>query len=100
MIDPRGRKFLVTGGTGFIGSALVRGLVHRGAHVRCLDNNSRGATDKLGDVVDLDWSSATFAILRPCVWPRRMIPFATSHINGTEFFYDRPELILEVASRA
>ena len=50
MIDPRGRKFLVTGGTGFIGSALVRGLVRRGAQVRCLDNNSRGSDGQLGDV--------------------------------------------------
>ena len=52
MIELAGRKILVTGGTGFIGSALVRALVHHGAQVRCLDNNSRGATERLGDVLD------------------------------------------------
>ena len=52
MIELAGRKILVTGGTGFIGSALVRALVHHGAQVRCLDNNSRGATERLGDVLE------------------------------------------------
>jgi len=52
MIELAGRKVLVTGGTGFIGSALIRSLVGRGAQVRCLDNNSRGATDRLGDVFE------------------------------------------------
>jgi len=38
---------LVTGGTGFIGAALVRALVSRGDRVRSLDNGSRGAVRRL-----------------------------------------------------
>jgi nucleoside-diphosphate-sugar epimerase len=40
----------VTGGSGFIGSALVKALVWRSATVRVLDDNSRGARRSLCDV--------------------------------------------------
>src|SRR5581483_11152615 len=43
------KKYLVTGGTGFIGSGLVRRLVQEGQWVRVLDDNSRGAARKLGN---------------------------------------------------
>jgi nucleoside-diphosphate-sugar epimerase len=45
-----GRSYLITGGTGFLGSALTRRLVAAGARVRVLDNNSRGSVARLGDI--------------------------------------------------
>lgn len=43
-------QVLVTGGAGFIGSNLVRGLVERGASVRVLDDLSTGSAENLDGV--------------------------------------------------
>ena len=45
-------KYLVTGGSGFIGSALTHRLVSEGHHVRVLDNNSRGRARRLDSISD------------------------------------------------
>ena len=48
-MDWNGRRVLVTGGAGFIGSHLVDALLSRGATVRVLDNLSNGRRENLKD---------------------------------------------------
>ena len=45
-------RFVVTGGAGFIGSALVRALISQGRRVHVIDNLSTGNLDNLEDVAD------------------------------------------------
>jgi nucleoside-diphosphate-sugar epimerase len=96
----RGRRILVTGGTGFIGSALVKALVAAGAAVRSLDNDSRGAVTKLGNTnVELMTGDVRDArVVREAVRGMDAV-YHLAYINGTEFFYERPELVLEVATK-
>jgi nucleoside-diphosphate-sugar epimerase len=97
-----GRSFLVTGGTGFIGSALVRALIQAGARVRSLDNDWRGASRRLGDLA----SEVEFVVgdIREAEVVSRAAAGVDcvchlAYINGTEFFYSRPDLVLDVAIR-
>jgi UDP-glucose 4-epimerase len=46
----KGRRTLVTGGAGFVGSHLVEMLVADGAAVRVVDNLERGRLSNLGAV--------------------------------------------------
>ncbi len=53
------KRYLITGGTGFIGSALVKRLVKDGLYVRVLDNNIRGVESRLNSVAnDIDFVKA------------------------------------------
>lgn len=96
------KRYLVTGGTGFIGSALVKRLVLAGHTVRVLDNNSRGVLGRLGDVAtDVDFVEAdirnTQAVVAAAQGVDSLIHLA--YVNGTEFFYAKPELVLDIAVR-
>jgi len=93
------KKYLVTGGTGFIGSALVRRLVKNGNFVRVLDNDSRGAKERLGDVANkIEFVKADIrdakSVQEACRGMDSVIHLA--YINGTEYFYKMPELVLDV----
>lgn len=96
------KKYLVTGGTGFIGSALVKRLVRSGERVVVLDNNSRGAPEKLGDTLkSVEFIEAdirdTERVKKAAEGVSCLIHLA--FINGTEFFYKKPELVLDVGVR-
>jgi nucleoside-diphosphate-sugar epimerase len=94
------RFYLVTGATGFIGSALVRALLANGNHVRALDDESRGSRARLQDVEsEIDWMPGDVRDITQVEHAVRGMD-AVCHlaaVNGTEFFYSRPELVLEVA---
>lgn len=95
----KNKKYLVTGGTGFIGSALVKRLVKEGYGVRVLDNDVRGAKERLKDIYDkIEFIEADVrdadAVRKACNGIDSVIHLA--YINGTEYFYKMPELVLEV----
>ena len=48
----QGKRALVTGGCGFIGTFLVRSLLEAGARVRIVDNLERGSLEGLGAAAD------------------------------------------------
>ena len=94
--------YLVTGGSGFIGSAIVRELISLGHDVTVLDNNSRGSVSRLADVleqikfVDGDIRSRE-KLIKAMDGVDSVIHLA--YVNGTEFFYSQPELVLDIAIR-
>ncbi len=96
------RRILVTGATGFIGSALVRGLVQAGHHVRSFDNETRGRVSRLADVADqieiVQGNIRDAAAVDSAVQGMDCVCHL-AYINGTEFFYTIPDMILDVAVR-
>jgi nucleoside-diphosphate-sugar epimerase len=96
------KRYLVTGGTGFIGSALVLRLLERGHGVRVLDNNSRGTERRLGKAAgDVEMMIGD---IRSSEFVERAVEGvdAVHHlafVNGTENFYKHPELVLEVGAK-
>jgi len=95
--------YVVTGGTGFIGSSLVRRLVSEGHEVRVVDNDLRGSRTRLNDVlsdITLVQGDArdVNVMTEACRGATSIIHMAA--LNGTKNFYERPDLVLDVGVRS
>jgi nucleoside-diphosphate-sugar epimerase len=95
-------RILVTGGSGFIGSELVKALVRAGHKVRVLDDNSRGAPRRLAEL-EKDFEFIAGDIRDAAAVDNGARGMDEVHhlafVNGTEFFYSRPDLVLDVGVR-
>ena len=95
-------RILVTGGSGFVGSGLVKALVKAGHKVRVLDDNSRGSPRRLTEVAnDIEFVAGD---IRDAAQVERAAQrmdevHHLAFVNGTEFFYNQPDLVLDVGVR-
>ena len=93
------RRILVTGGSGFIGSALVKALLRQGETVRVFDDNSRGALRRLAEV-EREIEFVNGDIRDPVAVEAAMRGIDEVHhlafVNGTATFYSAPDLVLDV----
>ena len=89
----------VTGASGFVGAYLCRALIAQGFFVNAIDNNLRGDMNRLqgidhklkiysSDVRDKDSLLDAFKGCKTI--------FHLAAVNGTENFYNRPDLVLDV----
>src|SRR5580692_9435646 len=94
------KKYLVTGGAGFIGSAVTKKLVSLGHEVRVLDDMSRGNYDRLrglpvatvsGDIRDENTVLAAMQGMDSVIH--------LAYLQGTQTFYAEPRQVLDVAMR-
>ena len=96
----RKKTFLVTGGTGFIGSNVCRLLVNKGYKVKIFDNNYRGNIKKIKDIKNkikfINGDIRNKKALNKALKDTDAV-IHLAYINGTKYFYSKPVLILDVA---
>jgi nucleoside-diphosphate-sugar epimerase len=96
------RSYLVTGGAGFIGSAIVKSLLKNGNSVTVLDDFSRGSISRLEEnqneikFIDLDIRDSE-KVLKVFKDHDFNAVIHLAYINGTSSFYTKPEEVLDVA---
>ena len=93
-------KILITGGSGFIGSRLVHKWLEEGHSVRVFDNGMRGKLRRLEDIhSDIEYIQGDVRDFQSILTASKGVDAVAhlAYINGTEFFYTKPELILEIA---
>jgi nucleoside-diphosphate-sugar epimerase len=93
------KKYLITGGTGFIGSNIVNRLLLRGHKIIVFDNNQRGKKNRLIKNKNLSFVFGDIRNFNDILKASKKVDgiIHCAYVNGTETFYKKPELILEIA---
>ena len=94
------KNILVTGGSGFIGSAIVKYLVKKKYNVVVFDNNSRGRSRRIKDVNNkISFIKGDIRDKKKLLSIDKKIDtiIHLAYINGTKFFYKKPFEILDIA---
>ena len=94
------KTFLVTGGTGFIGSNICVSLVKSGHKVIIFDNNSRGNLKKIISIKNkvrlINGDIRNYSKVEKAVSKVDAV-IHLAYVNGTKFFYSKPVQILDIA---
>ena len=77
------KKYLVTGGAGFIGSHITRALLEQGAHVRILDNFSSGKRENIEALIQ-QFNGSQLEVLEGDV---RDASHVTEAVRGVEVIF-------------
>ena len=96
------KKILITGGTGFIGSAISNYFCNKGYKITVLDNNSRGNIQRINKnrhkINFIRGDITKYKDVLKAVKGQNYI-FHLAAINGTRFFYEKPDQVLNVACK-
>ena len=94
------KTFLVTGGTGFIGSNICELLVKKNYKVKILDNNSRGSISRIKKI------RKKIKFIKGDIRNKQLLNGALkntdavihlAYVNGTGNFYREPVKVLDIA---
>ena len=94
------KYILITGGSGFIGSAITKYLVQRKNKVIVFDNNSRGKLARLQEVKNkIKFIKGDIRNRKKLLSIRDQVDTVIhlAYVNGTKFFYKKPFEILDIA---
>lgn len=86
---------LVTGGAGFIGSAVVRNLLARGEEVRVVDNLSKGGTGNVPDIDSIEGDVADPEVCERAFKGVDVCFHLAAKIGGIGYFHRYPADILD-----
>ena len=92
-------RILITGGSGFLGSALVKKMLDCDWSVRVFDDNSRGHIRRLVDIAnDIEFIEGDICDYESVYQASKDVDVVAhlAYVNGTEFFYSQPHRVLEV----
>ena len=96
------KTFLVTGGTGFIGSNICKLLLKKNYNVKIFDNNFRGSSSKIVNIkkkVKFIRGDVRNAKSLNKAMKRTDAVIHLAYINGTKYFYTKPVLTLDIAMK-